>query len=43
MAHAKKTLRNISGIEVVNYTADVENGAIANYKATVRIAFEYEE
>ena len=36
---ASKTLRNITGIEVLNMTASIENGKIAKYKANVNVAF----
>lgn len=37
---ASRTLRNISGVEVLNWTGSIdENGDIADYKADVQIAF----
>ena len=36
---ASKTVENISGVEVEGWTADVEGGAVTNYKATVEITF----
>lgn len=36
---AAKTVDNITGVEVSNWTAHVENGRISNYKANVRVAF----
>ena len=39
LAEAARTLRGISGIEVVNWTADVENNQITTYKVTLHIAF----
>lgn len=37
---ASKTIRNISGVEVLNWTGDVnEKGEIVEYKADVQIAF----
>ena len=39
LAEAARTLRGISGIEVVNWTADVENNQITAYKVTLHIAF----
>ncbi len=36
---ASKTIKNISGIEVVNQTANVKDGKIVEYKANVQIAF----
>lgn len=37
---ANETIRNISGVEVRNTTAEIENGEIVNYKANVAIAFK---
>jgi flavin-binding protein dodecin len=37
---ANKTIRNITGIEILNNTAKVENGKIVEYKADVNIAFK---
>ncbi|MGI6148336.1 MAG: dodecin domain-containing protein [Firmicutes bacterium] len=40
---AAKTIRHISGVEVLNWTGDVdENGEIVEYKADVQIAFRVE-
>ncbi|NLY11915.1 MAG: dodecin domain-containing protein [Firmicutes bacterium] len=40
---ASKTIRNISGVEVLNWTGRVnEDGEIVNYKADVQIAFAVE-
>lgn len=39
---AAKTVRNISGVEVLNYTGNVENGEIVEFKANVKIAFRVE-
>lgn len=39
VAEAAETVQGISGVEVTNFTATVENGAIVNYKATVKVAF----
>jgi len=36
---ASDTVENISGVEVEDWTADVEGGTVTNYKATVEIAF----
>lgn len=35
---ASKTVNNIVGVEVVNFTANVENGKVVEYKANVKIA-----
>ncbi|HHT72608.1 MAG TPA: dodecin domain-containing protein [Firmicutes bacterium] len=41
---AAKTIRHISGVEVLNWTGDVdENGEIVEYKADVQIAFRVED
>lgn len=39
VAQASQTLEGISGVEVTNMTASVENGRITLYKATVKVAF----
>lgn len=36
---ASKTVRNITGIDVVGQTAEVADGKITKYKANVKIAF----
>lgn len=36
---ASQTLRNITGVEVTNMTASVDNGKIVKYKADVHVAF----
>jgi flavin-binding protein dodecin len=36
---AAKTLRNITSVHVVSYTAKVRGSRIAEYRALVRIAF----
>jgi dodecin len=42
LAEAARTLRGISGIEVTNWTADVENNQIVRYKVTLHVAFKIE-
>lgn len=42
VTEASKTLRNISGVEVTNMTAQVENNQIVSWRATVKIAFGIE-
>ncbi|MTI94842.1 MAG: dodecin domain-containing protein [Firmicutes bacterium] len=37
---ASATIDGISGVELVNLTAKVENGRILSYKANVKAAFE---
>ncbi len=39
---AARTLHGISGVEVVDMTARVENGKIIEYKTTVKIVFAVE-
>jgi len=39
---AAKTIRNITGVEVLNLTADVEDDEIVMYRANVHIAFRVE-
>ena len=36
---ASETVDDISGVEVLDWTADVEDGRVDQYKATVEIAF----
>lgn len=36
---ASKSIRNISGVEVLAVTANVEDGELVEYKANVKIAF----
>lgn len=40
LADADETLEELTGIEVVSQTADVEGGEIQRYKTTVHVAFE---
>ena len=37
---ASKTIRNITGVEVLNNTANVKDGNVVEYKANVAIAFK---
>ncbi len=39
LERANKTLRNITGIEVLKENAAVESGRIAEYRATVLVTF----
>ena len=39
VAEASRTIDHISGVEVANLTANVENGRITEYKANVKLAF----
>lgn len=36
---ASKTVKGITGVEVVKHSAKVENGKIVQYKANVKLAF----
>ena len=36
---ASKTIDDISGVEVEDWTADVQDGEISQYRATVEVAF----
>ncbi len=38
VAEAAKTVKNIVAVEVVNLTANVEDGRLVEYKANVKIA-----
>lgn len=37
---ASKSLDGILGVEVTNFTANIDNGRIAEYKADVKVAFQ---
>ncbi len=39
VAQASKTVQGITGVEVLNMTANVDNGKITEYKADVQVAF----
>lgn len=38
ISEASMSMRNIVAVEVVNFTANVENGKLVEYKANVKIA-----
>jgi len=40
VVEASKTIDDILGVEVTNFTANIDNGRIAEYKADVKIAFQ---
>lgn len=42
VTEATKTVRNISGLDVLGWTAKVENDKIVSWNANVKIAFEVE-
>ena len=43
VADAAETVRNITGLNVLNQTAVVQHGEIVEYRANVKIAFVVEE
>jgi flavin-binding protein dodecin len=43
VSEASKTVENIQGIEVQDHTANVDNGSITQYKATIEVAFPVRE
>lgn len=42
VAEASRTLRGVSGVDVQDWTASVEDGEIVEYKANVKVAFAIE-
>jgi hypothetical protein len=42
LREASKTIDNISGLELLNMTADVKDGEITQYKCDVKVAFKVE-
>jgi flavin-binding protein dodecin len=42
LAVASETIRGITGLEVENMTAKVENNRITHYKVTLHVAFRIE-
>jgi flavin-binding protein dodecin len=43
LERANRTLRNITGIEVLKENAAIENGAIAEFRAMVQVTFILED
>lgn len=43
VSEAAKTVRNISGLDVMNQTAIVKDGNITEYRANIKISFLVEE
>lgn len=43
LERASKTIRNIKGVDVTSWKAQVDNGQIVEYRAVMKIAFEVEE
>jgi len=39
ISDASKTFKNISGVEVQNWTASVQGNKIVDYKANIKIAY----
>lgn len=39
VSQASQSVHGISGVEVLNMTANVDNGRITEYKANVQVAF----
>ncbi|MBE0467283.1 MAG: dodecin domain-containing protein [Candidatus Desulforudis sp.] len=39
VGEASQKLGNITGVEVVNFTANVDNGKVVEYKANVKVAY----
>ncbi len=39
---AARTVHGITGVEVYNWTANVEGGQVVEYKANVKVAFQVE-
>ena len=40
---ASESIRQINGVDVIRQTATVEGGKIAEYRATIHVAFQVEE
>ncbi|PZN07211.1 dodecin domain-containing protein [Thermaerobacter sp. FW80] len=40
VAEACRTLDHVSGVEVCNLTANVDNGRVVEWKANVKVAFK---
>jgi len=38
ISEASRTVKNIVAVEIVNFTANVDNGRLVEYKANVKIA-----
>lgn len=43
VARAVESLRNIRGVDVLNWTAEVKDGKIIEYRANVKISFSVEK
>ena len=42
VSEAAKTVRHITGVEVLNWTGEIEDGQIKQYRADVQVAFVVE-
>ena len=40
VSEATKTIDDVLGVEVTNFTANVSNGQIAEYRADIKVAFQ---
>lgn len=40
VAEAARTIQGITGVEVLNWTANVNAGNVVEYKANVKVAFQ---
>jgi len=40
---ASRSIKNITGVEVVSMTGQVKDGRIVNFRSTVKVAFGVEE
>jgi flavin-binding protein dodecin len=43
LERASKSIRNIKGIDVTSWKAEVTNGKIVEYRTVMKIAFEVEQ
>lgn len=43
LRRANKTLRNLTGLEVIEQKAKIENGKITEYRATLEVTFILED
>ncbi len=42
LERTNKTVRNVKGIDVTDWKAEVQNGKIIEYRAVMKVAFEVE-
>jgi flavin-binding protein dodecin len=43
LSRATKTIRNIKGIDILNWKAEIQNEKIVEYRVRMNVAFEVEE